>query len=187
MPTCAGSEQRYSRLDRGDVGRALFERHVIHLTRRPRRRPSCPCPRGRRRRQPSKEIAKRETAAGYGDIGNHSRSGSARVRGAVSVRIPRSGVVSRLQQAAKIALAHNCVPGIAVISAMMIRWPAGRRRSARRRSAWRATLVWLYFRRGGKLVGVAIIEAPTLYHARTRVAVRGIGKAVDYSDAKKTR
>ena len=44
---------------------------------------------------------------------------------------------------------------------------------------------WLYFRRGGKLVGVAIIEAPTLYHARTRVAVRGIGKAVDYSDAKK--
>jgi hypothetical protein len=44
---------------------------------------------------------------------------------------------------------------------------------------------WLYFRRAGKLVGVAIIEAPTLYHARTRVAVRGIGKAVDYSDAKK--
>jgi hypothetical protein len=44
---------------------------------------------------------------------------------------------------------------------------------------------WLYFRRDGKLVGVAIIEAPTLYHARTRVAVRGIGKAMDYSDAKK--
>jgi hypothetical protein len=44
---------------------------------------------------------------------------------------------------------------------------------------------WLYFRRGGNLVGVAIIEAPTAYHARTRVAVRGIGKAVDYSDAKK--
>jgi hypothetical protein len=43
---------------------------------------------------------------------------------------------------------------------------------------------WLYFRRDGKLVGVAIIEAPTLYHARTRVAVRAIGKAVDYSDAK---
>ena len=43
---------------------------------------------------------------------------------------------------------------------------------------------WLYFRRGGKLVGIAIIEAPTLYHARTRVAVRGIGKAADYSDAK---
>jgi len=44
---------------------------------------------------------------------------------------------------------------------------------------------WLYFRRAGKLVGVAIIEAPTLYHARTRVAVRGIGKAADYSDARK--
>ena len=44
---------------------------------------------------------------------------------------------------------------------------------------------WLYFRRAGKLVGVAIIEAPTLYHARARVAVRGIGKAADYSDAKK--
>jgi hypothetical protein len=44
---------------------------------------------------------------------------------------------------------------------------------------------WLYFRRDGKLVGVAIIEAPTLYHARTRVAVRGIGKAVEYSDGKK--
>jgi hypothetical protein len=43
---------------------------------------------------------------------------------------------------------------------------------------------WLYFRRGGKLVGVAIIEAPTLYHARTRVPVRGIGNAVDYSDGK---
>jgi hypothetical protein len=25
---------------------------------------------------------------------------------------------------------------------------------------------WLYFRRDGELVGVAIIEAPTLYHAR---------------------
>ena len=44
---------------------------------------------------------------------------------------------------------------------------------------------WLYFRRDGKLVGVAIIEAPTLFHARTRVAVRGTGRAVDYSDAKK--
>jgi hypothetical protein len=44
---------------------------------------------------------------------------------------------------------------------------------------------WLYFRRGGKLVGVAIIEAPTLYHARTRVAVHGIGKAVDYSEGRK--
>jgi hypothetical protein len=33
---------------------------------------------------------------------------------------------------------------------------------------------WLYFRRAGKLVGVAITEAPTLYHARTRLAVRGL-------------
>jgi hypothetical protein len=44
---------------------------------------------------------------------------------------------------------------------------------------------WLYFRRSGKLVGVAIIEAPTLYHARTRVAVRGIRRPADYSDGKK--
>jgi hypothetical protein len=77
-----------------------------------------------------------------------------------------------LQQAAKIALSHNCVRGIAMISAMMI--PQGVT------GMW-----WLYFRRGGKLFGVAIIEAPTLYHARTRVAVRGIGKAADYSDGKK--
>jgi hypothetical protein len=33
-------------------------------------------------------------------------------------------------------------------------------------------------------VGVVIIEAPTLYHARTRVAVRGIGRAADYGDGK---
>jgi hypothetical protein len=43
---------------------------------------------------------------------------------------------------------------------------------------------WLCFRRGGELAGVAIIEAPTLYHARTRSAVCGIGKAADYSDGK---
>jgi hypothetical protein len=43
---------------------------------------------------------------------------------------------------------------------------------------------WLYFRRSCKLVGVAIIEAPTLYDARTRVAVRGIGRAADYGDGK---
>jgi hypothetical protein len=43
---------------------------------------------------------------------------------------------------------------------------------------------WLYFRRGGELAGVAIIEAPTLYHARTRVAVRGIAKAAEYSEGK---
>jgi hypothetical protein len=43
---------------------------------------------------------------------------------------------------------------------------------------------WLYFRRSRKLVGVVIIEAPTLYDARTRVAVRGIGSAADYGDGK---
>ena len=42
----------------------------------------------------------------------------------------------------------------------------------------------LYFRRGGELAGVAIIEAPTLYHAGTRVAVRGIGNAAEYRDGK---
>ena len=39
---------------------------------------------------------------------------------------------------------------------------------------------WLCYRNEGKLVGVAIIEAPSLYHARMRAAVRGIGKAADY-------
>jgi hypothetical protein len=74
------------------------------------------------------------------------------------------------------------VPGIAIISAMMIPPSSGDRCRAGSKGMW-----WLYCRRDAKLVGVAIIEAPTLYHARTRVAVRGIGKAVDYSDAKKTR
>ena len=95
-------------------------------------------------------------------------------------RIPGSADVSRLQRAANIALAQNCVPGIAIISAMMTPPSSGDRCRAGSKGMW-----WLYFRRGGKLVGVAIVEAPTLYHARTRVAVRGIGKAVDYSDAKK--
>ena len=83
-------------------------------------------------------------------------------------KIPvRQTSVTRLQQAAKIALVHNRALGIAIISAMS-------------KGMW-----WLYFRRSGKLVGVAIIEAPTLYHARTRLAVRGIGRVADYSDAKK--
>jgi hypothetical protein len=43
---------------------------------------------------------------------------------------------------------------------------------------------WVYFRRGHELVGAAIIEAPTLYHARTRVAVRGIGRPADFSEVK---
>lgn len=43
---------------------------------------------------------------------------------------------------------------------------------------------WVYFRRGDELVGAAIIEAPSLYHARTRVAVRGIGRPADFSGGK---
>jgi hypothetical protein len=43
---------------------------------------------------------------------------------------------------------------------------------------------WVYFRRGGELVGAAIIEAPSPYHARTRVALQGIGRPADYSEAK---
>jgi hypothetical protein len=42
---------------------------------------------------------------------------------------------------------------------------------------------WVNFRRGGELAGTAIIEAPTIYHARLRLAIRGIGNAADYSDA----
>jgi hypothetical protein len=45
-------------------------------------------------------------------------------------------------------------------------------------------LWWLYYRNNGNVVGVAIIEAPTLYHARMKAAVYGIGKAVDYSEGK---
>jgi hypothetical protein len=40
---------------------------------------------------------------------------------------------------------------------------------------------WLYFRNGNVLVGAAIIEAPTLYHARLRAAAQGIGRAAEYS------
>jgi hypothetical protein len=89
------------------------------------------------------------------------------------IRVRRGFVVSCLQQAALIALAYNCVPGID---------------HDRRNDGYRPPVVygievaqgvtgmwWLYFRRGGELAGVAIIEAPTLYHARARVAVRGIG------------
>jgi len=43
---------------------------------------------------------------------------------------------------------------------------------------------WVYFRRGNELVGAAIIEAPTLYQARTRVAVRGIGRPADFGEVK---
>jgi len=43
---------------------------------------------------------------------------------------------------------------------------------------------WVNFRRGGELAGTAIIEAPTIYHARLRLALRGIGNAADYFDGK---
>jgi hypothetical protein len=41
---------------------------------------------------------------------------------------------------------------------------------------------WLCYRNEGKLVGVAIIQAASIYHARLLAAVRGIGRAVDYSE-----
>jgi hypothetical protein len=43
---------------------------------------------------------------------------------------------------------------------------------------------WLCYRNKGKLVGVAIIEAPSLYHARMQAAVQGIGRVADYSEGK---
>ena len=43
---------------------------------------------------------------------------------------------------------------------------------------------WLIYRRDDKIVCIAIIEAPSLYHARMRAAVAGIGKAADYSEGK---
>jgi hypothetical protein len=43
---------------------------------------------------------------------------------------------------------------------------------------------WLYYRNEGELVGVAIIAAPSLYHARMRAAVDGIGRAANYSEGK---
>jgi hypothetical protein len=43
--------------------------------------------------------------------------------------------------------------------------------------------VWsLIYRRDGQLVGAAIIEAPSLYHARMVAAVQGIGKVAEYTD-----
>jgi hypothetical protein len=68
------------------------------------------------RRKAAAAIKKKLPTRNGGEI-THSGSGVS-VRGAR--RIPRSGVVSRLRQAAKIALAHSCAPGIAIISAKMI-------------------------------------------------------------------
>ena len=43
---------------------------------------------------------------------------------------------------------------------------------------------WLIYRRDDKIVGIAIVEAPSLYHARMRAAVAGIGKAADFSEGR---
>jgi hypothetical protein len=43
-------------------------------------------------------------------------------------------------------------------------------------------LWWLIYRRDDKVVGIAIVEAPSLYHARMRAAVAGIGKTADFSE-----
>jgi hypothetical protein len=41
---------------------------------------------------------------------------------------------------------------------------------------------WLLYRRDGQLAGAAIIEAPSLYHARMTAAVQGIGTVAEYTD-----
>jgi hypothetical protein len=43
---------------------------------------------------------------------------------------------------------------------------------------------WISYLDGAELVGSAILEAPILYPACTRVAVRGIGSAADYREGK---
>ena len=43
---------------------------------------------------------------------------------------------------------------------------------------------WINFRRSGELTAVAIVEAPTIYHARMRLAARGIGNPSDFSEGK---
>jgi hypothetical protein len=88
------------------------------------------------------------------------------------IRVRRGIVVSCLQQPALFALDYDCVPRIdhdrrndrpPVVCGIEV--------------AQGATGMWgLYFRRGGELAGVVTIEAPTLYHARTRVAVRGMAR-----------
>ena len=47
---------------------------------------------------------------------------------------------------------------------------------------WEVPVWWLIYRRDDKIVGIAIVEAPSLYHARMRAAVAGIGKATDFSE-----
>lgn len=43
---------------------------------------------------------------------------------------------------------------------------------------------WLIYRRDDAVIGIAIVEAPSLYHARMRAAVAGLGKAADFSEGK---
>jgi hypothetical protein len=38
---------------------------------------------------------------------------------------------------------------------------------------------WVNFRRGGELAGTAIIEAPTIYHARLRLASDGAAASIE--------
>jgi hypothetical protein len=60
----------------------------------------------------------------------------------------------------------------------------GRRRSSGEGRLGATDMWWIYYRNEGNLVGVAIIEATSLYHARMKAAVYGIGRAADYSDGK---
>ena len=56
----------------------------------------------------------------------------------------------------------------------------------RRIRFWEVPVWWLIYRRDDKIVGIAIVKAPSLYHARMRAAVAGIGKATDFSEALKS-
>ena len=40
---------------------------------------------------------------------------------------------------------------------------------------------WLIYRRDRQLIGAAIIEAPSLYHARMSAPLLGIGKVAEYA------
>ena len=42
---------------------------------------------------------------------------------------------------------------------------------------------WLIYRRDDNTVGIAVVEAPSLFHARMRAAVAGIGRAADFSES----
>lgn len=46
-------------------------------------------------------------------------------------------------------------------------------------------LFWLAYRRGSKLAGVAIIEAPSLIHARMRAALDGLAAGLDFAEGHK--